>query len=92
MLLLFLQIKKKIYDIKEGKYAISCKEEDGPCFVGAENGCGYYNISIRGNFYLDNHTGNNDFNSYKINSDFELNNGEKDFQIKELEIFQVSII
>ena len=84
--------KQKIYNIKRGKYAISNNESYGPCFIGANNGHGYFNIYIGNNFYLDNNnTGNNDNNSYEISRDYELNNGEKNFKINKLEIFQVLI-
>ena len=84
--------KQKIYNIKRGKYAISSNESYGPCFIGANNGHGYFNIYIGNNFYLDNNnTGNNDNNSYEISSDYELNNGEQYFKIEKLEIFQILI-
>ena len=84
--------KQKIYNIKRGKYATSNNESYGPCFVGANNGEGYYNIYISSDFYLGEHnTGNNDNNSYEISSDYELNNGEQYFKIEKLEIFQILI-
>ena len=84
--------KQKIYNIKEGKYAISCNKSYGPCFIGANNGHGFYNIYIDNNFYFDNHnTGDNVDNSYEITCDYELNKGEKKFKIEQLEIFQVLI-
>ena len=84
--------KKKIYNIKKGKYAISCNKYYGPCFIGSNNGEGFFNIYIGGDFYLDfQNTGDYYNNSYNIKSDYELNNGEKDFKINKLEIFQIFI-
>ena len=83
--------KKKIYEIKKGKNAICNSSNYGPCFIGAKNGSGYYNISIKNDIFRDQqHTGDNKNNSYEITYDFELNNGEKDFKIKQLEVFQIS--
>ena len=82
--------KKSIYEIKKEKNAIFCSKDYGPCFDGAENGCGLFNISIKEDIFKNQqHTGNNKDNSYEINYDFELNNGEKDFNVKELEVFQI---
>ena len=89
-LLFFHQIKKKIFEIKKGKKAISCSPYYGPCFVGAGNGSGAYNISIEGDIFENQqHTGEKNDNSYKINYNYELNNGEKLFNVKYLEVFQI---
>ena len=87
---LFSLDKKHIYEIKKGKNAIYCFKKYGPCFVGAQNGSGYFNISIKEDIFKNQqNTGNNEDNSYEINYDFELNNGEKDFKVKQLEVFQI---
>ena len=82
--------RKKIFDIKKGKKAISCSPYYGPCFVGAGNGSGAYNISIEGDIFENQqHTGEKNDNSYKITYNYELNNGEKLFKVKHLEVFQI---
>jgi hypothetical protein len=84
---LFSFDKKKIYNIKNDKSAIYCKEDYGPCFCGTLD----YNIYIVSNHFLKGecHTSKSSGNNFEIDYDFELNNSKYKFYIKNLEIFKV---
>ena len=83
--------KKMIYHVKQDKNAIYCNSTYGPCFCGAYD----FNIFIftRKNKFLEAkcHTSKAENNCFNINYDYELNNSEYDFYIKNLEIFQILI-
>ena len=81
--------KNKIYNIKKGSNAIYCYETHGPCFTGTS--C--FNITIYGNIFNNQqNTSTAKDNCYEINYDFELNNGNQYFYVKNLEIYQVKNI
>ena len=74
----------KVFNILPGNYAIYCYDNTGPCFS-------------KGSLYVP----NSFFTKYgktriaggpfQFEKDYELNNGEEKFLIKELEVFQVKI-
>ena len=85
---LFSLDKNKIYNIKKGQDAIYCREGKGPCFLGI--GTSWYNININKDIFTDKQsTSPAKDNKYEINNDYELNNGNRYFYIKKLEIYQV---
>ena len=80
--------KEAIYNIKSNNcYSIYDSKERGPCFSGS--GC--YIISIKKNMLKD--QGNTCIakESYfeGISKDYEINNGERYFNVKEIEVYQV---
>lgn len=83
---LFSFDKMKIYKIIKGYKAIVCYPQSGPCFFGSKN-----DIIHIGDKFLNNYSHtekkNNTYESMK--DDYELNNGEPQFLIKELEIFKI---
>ena len=81
--------KNKIYNIKKGSNAIYCYETHGPSFTGTSS----FNINIYKNiFKTQQNTSTAKDNCYEINNDFELNNGNEYFYVKNLEIYQVKNI
>ena len=83
----FSLFKKKIYNIKKGKYAISDYPKRGPCFYNSN----YYIIYIGENMFDDqgNTCDSLDCVYDGIVSDYELNNGEQYFKVNEIEVFQI---
>ena len=81
--------KRLIYNVKQNKDAIYCLSNYGPCFCGNDE----FNIYIYGTKFLEEkcHTSKAKNNSFNINYDYELNNSEYEFYIKNLEIFQILI-
>ena len=83
---LFSLMKQKIYNPKiDSKYHLYCSDNDGPCF---------YAFSVN-NIFLQN--GGFCDEIYKCNfdsfeSEYELNDGIKQFQIEELEVFEISFL
>ena len=74
--------KLKIYDVIKDNNAITCSEDYGPIFCG-------YQIFIYNNFFKNGgKTGKANLN-YDIVQDYELNNGNILFNIKELEVFEI---
>ena len=82
--------KKAIYNIKNNRnaFAIFDSKERGPCFSESN----YYIISIKKNMLKD--KGNTCIakESYYegISQDYELNNGEREFDVQEIEVYQIS--
>ena len=78
--------KQKIYNPKiDSKYHLYCSEYDGPCFYAFS----IENLCLQNGGYCD--------EIYKCNYDsfeneYELNNGNKHFQIDELEIYEIKLI
>lgn len=72
----------KIFKIIPGNYALVCYYNVGPCF---------YNQSliVPNDFFKNNGIVGATGDPFKFKKDFEINNGKKNFKIKELEIFQV---
>ena len=75
---------KKVYNIIPYKYAIYCYQNSGPCFSQGS-------LYIPNNFFKKDGKTGNAGGPYQFEKDFELNNGEEKFIVKELEIFQVLI-
>ena len=88
---LFSIDKKKIYEIKPGSSAVYCNKRFGPTFCAKKDGTNY-NICISDHFLCNASTTSNNSESYKIDGEYELNFGEKDFVIKELEIYKLELI
>ena len=77
----------KIFDIKKNKKAIFCNKNYGPCFGSITLGINDHFLANGGwccSSFLSN------FNEYDI--DYELSNGENEFKIEELEIYQVIVV
>ena len=83
---LFSLKNSRIYDPKkDSKYHLFCSDNEGPCF---------YAFSID-NQCLENGGFCDEINKCSYDSfeyDFELNNGEKQFKVKELEVYEVKFI
>lgn len=75
---------KKIYNITPGKYAIDCNPKSGPSFSGGS-------LFIPDNFFEKFGKIGSYGGPYKFEKDYELNDGKKNFVVKELEIFQVKV-
>ena len=75
---------KKVYNIIPSKYAIYCYPNSGPCFSQGS-------LYIPNNFFKKFGKTGNAGGPYQFEKDYELNNGEEKFIVKELEIFQVLI-
>ena len=74
--------KLKIYDINQGKEAITCSNEFGPIFCG-------YQILVYDNFFKKGGKTGKAYENYNIEGDFELTGGDNNFIIKELEVFEI---
>ena len=77
--------KLQIYNIISGQPAIGCYPKYGPVFLGCQ-------IKVNDNFFVKGGTTFRKNVNYAINSDFELNDGIKFFVIKDLEVFEVTLI
>ena len=77
--------KLQIYNIISGQPAIGCYPKYGPVFLGCQ-------IKINDNFFVKGGTTYRKNVNYAVNSDFELNDGIKFFGIKDLEVFEVTLI
>ena len=77
--------KLQIYNIISGQPAIGCYPKYGPVFLGCQ-------IKVNDNFFVKGGTTYRRNANYAINSDFELNDGIKFFGIKDLEVFEVTLI
>ena len=75
---------KKIYNITKDNYAIDCNPKSGPSFSGGS-------LFIPENFFEKFGKIGAAGGPYKFGKDYELNNGKKNFLVKELEIFQVKV-
>ena len=75
---------KKVYKITPGEYAIYCYYNSGPCFSQGS-------LYIPNNFFKKYGKTSLDGGPYQFKKDYEINNGEEKFLVKELEIFQVQI-
>ncbi len=85
---LFSIDKQKIYDIIPGNNAIYCNRKFGPIFC-AEPDSSAYSIFIPDNYLKNKSTTTKVCYCYKIEENFELNNGKKEFFVKEMEVFRV---
>ena len=75
---------KKVYKIVPGEYAIYCYYNSGPCFSQGS-------LYIPNNFFKKYGKTSITGGPYQFKEDYEINNGEEKFLVKELEIFQVQI-
>ena len=73
---------KKVYKIIPGKNAIYCYPKSGPCFS-------QESLYIPNNFFKKPGKTRIFGGPFQFEKDYEINNGEKNFLVKELEIFQV---
>ena len=85
---LFSIDKQKIYDIIPGNNAIYCNRKFGPIFC-AEPDSSAYSIFIPDNYLKNKSTTTKVCYCYKMEENFELNNGKKEFFVKEMEVFRV---
>ncbi len=85
---LFSIDKKKIYDIVEGNNAIYCNRKFGPIFCSKPDSTAY-SILIPDNYLKNKSSTTKKCFCYKINENFELNNGKKEFLVKEMEVFRL---
>ena len=79
---LFSLDKLKIYDIIKDSDAITCSTDFGPIFCGNQ-------ILINDNFFKNGGRTGKAFMNYNTENDYELNNGNIIFGIKELEVFEI---
>ena len=75
---------KKVYKIMPGKNAIYCYHKTGPCFS-------QESLYVPNNFFKNYGKTRICGGSYQFEKDYEINNGEKFFLVKELEVFQVKV-
>ena len=76
--------KMKIYDIVPGQSAIACYPNYGPIFLNCQ-------IKINDDAFSN---GGSTFckgQNYQTEEDFELNGGNQDFQIKEIEVYEIEL-
>lgn len=88
---LFSIDKQKIYNIISGNNAIYCNKKCGPIFC-AKRDSSCYNIYIPDYFLSNKSMTTKKSYCYEMDEVYELNFGEKDFLVKELEIFKINTI
>ena len=74
--------KNEIYDIIRQEPAIGCYPKFGPVFFGCQ-------IRIYDNFFTKGGTTCLQGLNYKTNKDYELNNGEQKFIVKDIEVYDI---
>ena len=74
--------KNKIYEIIKNEMAIGCYPKFGPVFFGCQ-------IRVYDNFFNKNSTTCHKKLNFKTNEDYELNNGEQFFTVKDIEVYKV---
>ena len=79
---------KKIYEIKYDLYAIFCNKNCGPIFCAKSDGL--YNICIPDKFFKYKSYTCKKGTPFNTTESFELNHGEKEFQVIELEIYRIN--
>ena len=87
---LFSIDKQKIYDIIPGNNAIYCNSKCGPIFC-AKPDSSAYSIFIPNNYLKNKSTTTKKGYCYNMEENFELNNGKKEFFVKEMEVFKVDV-
>ena len=85
---LFSINKQKIYDIIPGNNAIFCNRNYGPIFCAKDNSSSY-SIFVPDGYLNNKSTTTKNCFCYKMEENFEINNGKKEFLVKELEVFRV---
>ena len=76
--------KNKIFDVIFDKDAIGCYPTFGPVFLGCQ-------IRIYNNFFKEGGTTFEKQVTYQTEYDYELNNGERNFIVKDLEVYSINI-
>lgn len=77
--------KKKIYDVITNEPAMGCYPKFGPVFFGCQ-------IRIYDNFFKKISTTCHRRLNYKTSQDYELNNGEQSFIVKDIEVYGIEAI
>ena len=85
---LFSIDRQKVYDIIPGNNAIYCNRKFGPIFCSKPDSTAY-SIFIPDNYLKNKSTTTKKCYCYKMEENFELNNGTKEFLVKELEVFRL---
>ena len=75
--------KKQIYNIDKGKNAIECHPELGPVFSGG--------FKIFDNMFTNGGCTFVKGINYDTKLDYELTNGEENFEIKDVEVYEIKI-
>ena len=78
---------QKIYDIKQDLYAIFCNKNCGPIFCAKSDGI--YNICIPNKYFGVKSYSCKKGIPFNTTEPFELNHGEKEFQVVELEVYRI---
>ena len=73
----------KIYDAIEGKETIYCYPDYGPTFGN------HSDIQIDNNYFSKKRVVQTKMNRFKTKEDYELNGGNRYFEIKEVEVYQI---
>ena len=74
--------KNRIYEVIKNEMAIGCYPKFGPVFFGCQ-------IRIYDNFFNKNSTTCHKRLNFKTNEDYELNNGEQFFIVKDIEVYSI---
>ena len=77
--------KKRCYDVIRNEYAVGGYPKFGPVFFGCQ-------IRIYDNFFTKGGTTCNRGLNYKTKQDYELNNGEQKYIVKEIEVYDIESI
>lgn len=77
--------KNKSYDVNKGDPAVGCYPKFGPVFFGCQ-------IRIYDKFFSRNSTTCLKGLNFSTTQDFELNNGEQNFVVKEIEVYSIECI
>ena len=77
--------KRKCYDIVKNEHAIGAYPKFGPVFFGCQ-------IRIYDEFFTKGGTTCNRGLNYKTKQDYELNNGEQKYIVKEIEVYNIEAI
>lgn len=85
---LFSVDKQQIYDIVKGNNAIYCNRKCGPIFCAKPDSTAY-NIFIPDKYLSHVSTTTKKSYCYQIEGNFSLNNGSKEFMVKEMEVFRI---
>ena len=85
---LFSLDKMKIYKVRKKSKAIYCNSNYGPCFGDKDN----KDLQISDNYLNQNsYVGRANGSFLNMSQDYELNQGNKEFQVEKLEIFKIII-
>ena len=73
---------KEAYEVINNEMAIGCYPKFGPVFFGCQ-------IRVYDNFFNKNSTTCHKKLNFKTNEDYELNNGEQFFIVKDIEVYSI---